>query len=50
VGAGTVRLGVSNLLNRQYFPRESQLLRSGRNDTLSAARGATATLAYTMTY
>ncbi|HET9449676.1 MAG TPA: TonB-dependent receptor, partial [Aggregicoccus sp.] len=47
VRMGTLRLGVANLLNRQYFPRESQLLRSGRNDTLAAARGATVTLGYT---
>jgi iron complex outermembrane receptor protein len=49
-GPGTLRVGVSNLLNRLYFPRESQLLRSGNNDTYSAARGAVLSVGYAVSY
>lgn len=50
VGPGTLRLGISNLLNRQYFSRESQLLRSGNNETYSAARGTVVSVGYAVSY
>ncbi len=50
VGPGDLRFGIENLFNRQYFTTVSQLLRTGRNDSFTAARGATLHLAYTMTY
>lgn len=45
-GPGDLRIGVDNVLNVQYFVRESQLLRTGANDSHTAARGAALTLAY----
>jgi outer membrane receptor protein involved in Fe transport len=45
-----VRLAVANLLNRHYFPRDSQLLRTGRNDSFAAARGTTVSMSYALTY
>jgi iron complex outermembrane receptor protein len=50
VGPGTLRVGISNLLNRQYFTRESQLLRTGANDSYSAARGALVSVGYAISY
>lgn len=50
VGPGDLRFGIENLFNRQYFTTVSQLLRTGRNDSFTAARGATLHIAYTMTY
>ncbi len=50
VGPGSATLAVTNLFNQQYFPRVSQMLYSGRNDSYSAARGAVATLSYTLRY
>ncbi|MCI0668926.1 MAG: TonB-dependent receptor [Myxococcaceae bacterium] len=50
VGPGSLRVSVSNLLNAQYYARESQLLRSGNNTSYAASRGAVATVSYTVTY
>ncbi|HEX7125813.1 MAG TPA: TonB-dependent receptor [Thermodesulfobacteriota bacterium] len=50
VGPGTLTLAVENLLNRQYFTRESQLLRTGRNDSYAAAEGASLAVAYSVRY
>ena len=50
VGTGRIQVGVENLLNRQYFVRESQLLRTGFNDSYTAARGATLSLGYVVGY
>jgi iron complex outermembrane receptor protein len=47
---GSLRLGVENLFNNQYFTKESQLLRSGRNDSYAAARGAVLSVGYTIEY
>lgn len=47
---GILRFGVENLLNNQYFTRESQLLRTGRNDSFAAARGAVLNVGYTINY
>jgi iron complex outermembrane recepter protein len=47
---GVIRLGIQNLLNRQYFPRDSQLLRTGGNLSYAAAQGAVFSLAYSITY
>lgn len=49
-GRGDIQLSIENLLNRQYFVRESQLLWSGRNDSLSAARGTVIAIGYRITY
>jgi len=49
-GRGTIQLSVENILNRQYFVREAQLLWSGRNDSYSAARGAVLAIGYRITY
>lgn len=43
---GDLEIGISNLLNKQYFTREAQLLRTGRNDSYYAAEGAVMTLNY----
>lgn len=50
VGPGTLRAGIQNLLNRQYYPVVSQLMWNGRNSSYAAAPGATLTLGYTLTY
>jgi iron complex outermembrane receptor protein len=50
VGPGTLGLGVQNVLNRQYFPVVSQLLRTGGNSSYTAARGRTLNLSYTVSY
>lgn len=49
-GPGQLRVSVANLLNRQYYTRESQLLRTGANDSYAAARGAVLSAGYTVTY
>ncbi len=49
-GRGLVKIGVDNLLNEMYFVRESQLLRTGANDSYTAARGAALTLGYVISY
>lgn len=49
-GRGQLRFGVDNLLNEMYFVRESQLLRTGANDSYTAARGAALTLGYVILY
>ena len=47
---GVIRAGVQNLLNRQYFTRDSQLLRVGGNLSYAAAQGAVFSLAYSVRY
>jgi iron complex outermembrane receptor protein len=47
---GSLRFGVENLLNRQYFVRESQLLRTGNNSSYAAATVATVTVGYSISY
>lgn len=47
---GTLSIAVQNLLDEQYFVRDAQLLRSGRNDSHTAAPGATVRLAWTIRY
>jgi iron complex outermembrane recepter protein len=47
---GTLRFGVENLLNRQYFTRESQLLRTGFNSSYAAAQGAVLSFGYSISY
>jgi iron complex outermembrane receptor protein len=47
-GPGTLRIGVENLLNNQYFARDSQLLRTGLNSSYAAARGAALNVAYSV--
>lgn len=49
-GRGTIQFSIENLLNRQYFVREAQLLWSGRNDSYSAARGTVFAVGYRITY
>lgn len=48
--AGELTLAVQNALNQQYFVRDAQLLRSGRNDSHSAAPGMTLRLGWTFRY
>ncbi|HWQ55511.1 MAG TPA: TonB-dependent receptor [Bryobacteraceae bacterium] len=50
LGRGRLRFSVENMLNRFYYPTDSQLIRSGRNDSHSAARGAALTVGYTVSY
>ena len=50
VARGVLRAGVQNLLNRQYFTRDSQLQRVGGNLSYAAAPGAVFSLAYSVTY
>lgn len=45
-----VTLGIENLLNNQYLPVYSQLLRSNTNTSRVPANGATLTLAYTRSW
>ena len=47
---GVIRLGIQNLLNRQYFLRDSQLLRTGGNLSYAAAQGAVFSLGYSIKY
>ena len=49
VGAGTLSLGVRNLLDAQYFPVVSQLMPIGAV-SYSAAPGATLSVGYAVTY
>jgi iron complex outermembrane receptor protein len=49
-GRGVIRAGIQNLLNKQYFPRDSQLLRVGGNLSYAAAQGAVVSLAYSVGY
>lgn len=46
VGPGTLKLGIQNLLNNQYFTAPSQLLRLRTNDSYTAASGRTFSLQY----
>lgn len=50
VGPGRLSLGVQNVLNRQYFPVVSQLLRTGGNSSYTAARGRTVNIGYSVSY
>lgn len=47
---GVIRAGVQNVLNRQYFTRDSQLLRVGGNMSYAAAQGAVFSLTYSVKY
>jgi iron complex outermembrane recepter protein len=47
---GRLRFGVENMLNKQYFVRESQLLRTGGNASYAAAQGATLSVGYSIDY
>jgi iron complex outermembrane receptor protein len=48
IGRGTLRLAIENLLNKQYFTRDSQLLRTGANDSYAAGEGAVLSAAYSI--
>jgi iron complex outermembrane receptor protein len=50
VGPGFLHFGIENLLNNEYFNTISQLLRTGRNDSYTAARGMVISLGYTFKY
>lgn len=50
LGKGALRFGVENLLNKQYFVRESQLVRTGGNSSYAAAQGAALSVGYSLTY
>lgn len=45
-GRGTLQLAVENLLNEDYFVRESQLLRTGANDSYTASPGTILSVSY----
>ena len=47
---GVISLGIQNLLNHQYFLRDSQLLRVGGNLSYAAAQGAVFSVRYSLTY
>jgi iron complex outermembrane receptor protein len=47
---GAITIGIQNLLNRQYFLRDSQLLRVGGNLSYAAAQGAVVSLGYSLSY
>lgn len=47
---GDLQVGVRNLLNEEYFVRDAQLLRSGFNNSHSAAPGATLELGWSIRY
>ncbi|MGH9457157.1 MAG: TonB-dependent receptor [Thermoanaerobaculia bacterium] len=47
---GSLDVGIENLLNAEYFVRDAQLLRSGRNDSHSMAPGARLTIAWSIRY
>jgi iron complex outermembrane recepter protein len=49
-GPGTLRLGVENLLNSQYFPVVSQLMYNGGNSSRAAAPGIQLRVGYSVTY
>ncbi|HCF27092.1 MAG TPA: hypothetical protein DEV81_07785 [Cyanobacteria bacterium UBA11049] len=46
LGNGTLRLGIQNLLDNQYFTPVSQLLRTRTNDSFTAAPGRTISWQY----
>lgn len=48
VGPGTLRVGIENLLNNQYYTVYSQLLRNGQNTSHLAAHGAAAHVSYAL--
>ena len=50
LGPGSLSLGVENLLNRQYYPVTSQLMRTGDNTSFFAARGAVVNVGYSVSY
>ena len=50
LGPGALSLGVENLLNRQYYPGTSQLMRTGDNTSHFAARGAVVNIGYSVSY
>ena len=50
LGPGDLHIGVENLLNEQYFPVVSQLEGMYGNFYRAAARGATLTLGYSVSY
>ncbi|HEY9846776.1 MAG TPA: TonB-dependent receptor, partial [Candidatus Caenarcaniphilales bacterium] len=50
LGDGTLRLGIQNLLNNQYFSPASQLLRLRTNDSFTAALGRTFSLQYSLQF
>lgn len=50
MAAGDLTIGVQNLLNEQYFVRDAQLMRSGRNDSYTAAPGATVRIGWSFKY
>lgn len=50
LGPGSLSVGVQNLLNRQYFPVVSQLMRTGGNSSYTAGRGRTLSVGYTVGY
>ncbi len=50
VGSGTLRLGIQNLLDNQYFSPVSQLLRTRTNDSYTAAPGRTISLQYVLEF
>jgi len=50
LGDGTLRLGIQNLLNNQYFSPASQLLRLRTNDSFTAAPGRTFSLQYSLQF
>ncbi|MDX1584266.1 MAG: TonB-dependent receptor, partial [Thermoanaerobaculia bacterium] len=48
--SGELQIGIRNLLNEDYFMRDAQLLRSGFNNSHSAAPGATLDLGWSIRY
>ena len=48
VGRGTLKVGLENLLNNQYYTVFGQLLRNSANTSHLAARGLTLRVAYSM--
>ncbi|ABA57919.1 TonB-dependent receptor [Nitrosococcus oceani] len=50
LGPGTLKLGVENLLNNQYFTPVSQMLRNRNNTSYAAARGAVFNIGYSVAY
>ncbi len=50
LGDGTLRLGIQNLLDNQYFTPVSQLLRTRTNDSFTASPGRTISLQYSLEF
>jgi iron complex outermembrane receptor protein len=50
IGPGTLKLGVQNLLNEQYFTTFAQLLPSGHNASHVAARGTVLNATYSLAW